>query len=163
MLDGDGTSFISLGPAGHKFLLLCDGGGRGREHLARCPSAQEAAPRVTWISQFVALENFFAARPAGVWRSARVPLCLRGKAEMGRHGEGVLGALLSSWEFVLLSLSFFFFSLPFWGGYFKPQGCHLCFSTVREGCELMASVLSCQSYQRRQHQRLPLGGFRRRR
>lgn len=96
---------ISLGSAGHKFLLLCNGAGQGREHLAGCPSAQEAAPRVTRSSQFVALENFCCS-PSWALEMSQGPSMPPWDSKTGRHREGALRALLSSWQFVLLSLFF---------------------------------------------------------
>lgn len=83
--------------------------------------------------------------PSWGWTSAR--------GSVGRQ-DGRSGEAVSSWEFALLSL-FFFFQFFFLGGYFKPPRCHFCFPAAQGGqcCELMVSVLSMLL----QHQHLPLG------
>ena len=58
-------------------------------------------------SQFVTLE-IFCCWPSWGLEISQGPFVPPWEGKMGRRGEGALGALLSSWEFVSLSLSFFF-------------------------------------------------------
>lgn len=109
------------------------GVGEGGSVLLGAPRLRRQLP-VSHGSARLLRWKFFAARPAGVWRSARVHLCLRGKARWedtvkARSGLGCLHGSLSRFPFPFL---------PF-GGYIKPQGCHFCFSTVRKGQWLRAN------------------------
>lgn len=58
-----------------------------------------AAPRVTQIGHFVPLEIL----PSWALEMSQGPSVLPWEGETGRHGEGTLRALLSSWEFVSFS------------------------------------------------------------
>lgn len=143
---GDGTSFISLGPAGHKFLLLAMGVGEGGSILLGAPLLRRQLP-VSRGSASLLRWKIFAACPAGVWRSARVPPCLRGKARWEDTVKTHSGLCCLHGNFSRFPFPF----CPF-GGMFKVTG-----------CELTASVPSLlpsrRSYQHMQHQHLPLGNF----